>query len=369
MAKSDQNEARQTARNLAGSAQQQTGAVINGLNTSVTGNTGQQQNTLDIAKTGLQQQQITGGYDPSQLGTLRDNAAKTASTGGYDPDAVGALQTGYQKAVSTGGYDQGTLDYLKGAGQQFASSGGYDPTKYNQLSAGYKDFADTGGFSDRDKSQFINQATSGVKNTYDVLANQAELNRNKTGGLGTGGDQSQLARQLSQQQASATLGAQTNLHALESQNKLAGLAGGTGLETSAAAGRLNSLGTMTSLAGTQAGNTVSALNGASNLTTNQAAGIRAGVGQQQNLESGVATGSNNANSVLSSLYNTETNQITAQGQQILTALGLNFSTQEDALRTLTGLANTPGILDNITRIGGMVSGGLTGLAGAMKGKG
>ena len=162
---------------------------------------------------------------------------------------------------------------------------------YTTANEGFKNFATTGGFTPEEENRYINQATSGVTNTGEVLQNQARLNRSKTGGGGTGGEVSNIARRMMQSQSDASNQAKVGLNMMKNQNKLAGLAGET------------------------------------------------------------------------SLYNTNTGEISDMGHQILQGLGLKYSTQAQANQILAALSNTPGILDNIQRIGGMVSGGLGAFAG------
>lgn len=106
---------------------------------------------------------------------------------------------------------------------------GRSDSTFNTADTGFKKFAETGGFSPSDETKFINRATQGVSGTYDVLENAAKRRRAATGGMGTGGDIAQLARQGTQEQAKATEGAQVDLHTMENQNKLAGLTGESAL--------------------------------------------------------------------------------------------------------------------------------------------
>lgn len=64
---------------------------------------------------------------------------------------------------------------------------------------------------------------------------------------------------------------------------------------------------------------------------------------------------------MSHLFDMSTGQVNAQGKQILDALGLKYNTEEEAQKILADLSRSPGTLDNIQRIGGMVAGGLTAL--------
>lgn len=156
----------------------------------------------------------------------------------------------------------------------------------------YSDFMKTGGFSPSDETTYLNRATQGVSGTYDVLGQAAERQRAAAGGLGTSGEFSQIARQGTQAQASATENAQADLKQQENSNKLAGASG----EVSA-------------------GNALTSLYG----QTNQ-------------------------------LYDQQTNQITAQGAQVLQALGLKYSTQEEAAGILQKLSSEPGTYAKIIQM-------------------
>lgn len=292
MAKGQTKQATSTATSLGQQAQAQTAPIISGLQSQGATAQANQANLLGEAESGYKAQQATGGYDPSMLATLRANTANLASTGGYDAGVMGDVTGGYSKLSSTG------------------------------------------GFTPEDRAGYLNQATSGVKSTYDILAQQSAQNRAKTGGLGAGGDISQMARQLSQQQASSTLNAQQSLNQQVVQNQLAGLGG------------LAS--TQGAMAGAKAG----------------------GVAQQAGVEGSVASGSNMANAGLASLYNTTTGQVTALGQQVLQGLGLSFATQADALNALTTLSKNPGLFQTfIADETAMAGAAMKGLDGTFEGSG
>lgn len=254
MAKSQTGDATNKSNSIYNQSQQQLAPVQSGLRSSQSGTQGQ-------AVSGLTQQQTTGGYDPGQLTGLRSTGA------------------------------------------QFTQTGGYDPTQLSKITGGYQNFADTGGYTPDQANQFLNQATSGVTGTYNVLADQLKNNTAAQGGRQTG-EMSQLARNLGQDQANATLAAQTNLNQQINQNKLAGLGG---------------------LASTNA---------------DVAAGRRGAFGQQIGLESGVASGVQGANQTLG-------NMSLAQMNQLLSSYGLQFGTQQDAINALTQLSRNPGLFGNI----------------------
>lgn len=241
-------------------------------------------------------------------------------------DELSSATTGIKSAMETGGYDPTQLGNLRSSTADFAKTGGYDPATLSTINSGYSSLAG-GGFSPKQEQDYVRQATQGTEGTYGILADQAMRSRAKTGGLGTGGDISQMARQLSQVQANNTLNAKNSLQGMETSNKLAGLGG------------------LSSTAG------------------NVAAGRLAGSGQQLGLEGNVAAGRSNANTQMSQLFNTSTGQITALGQQMLQSLGLDFGTQESAIGALTNLSKNPGAFQTI--FGDLVAGGGA-AAGIMK---
>jgi hypothetical protein len=287
VAKSQTSYATNASNNLINQAQGETAPIIGGLATASTNATGAQGTELGAATAGYENQQLTGGYNPTTLSNLQSATGNLASTGGYDPT-------------------------------QLASTLG-----------GYNTLATTGGFTPQQSQQFIEQATQGTTGTYNTLEAQAQQDRAKTGGLGTGGEISQMARQLGQAQASNTLNTEVALNQQQTGNELAGLGGSSNLQTN--------------VAGAKAG----------------------GVAQEAALGANVAAGSNAANTGLSNLYNTTTGQITAVGQQVLSALGLNFNTQSDAITALTNLSKNPGAVQTVLGTIAGLGGAAAGAAGAL----
>lgn len=100
-------------------------------------------------------------------------------------------------------------------------SGNVSPT-FNAANNVGTNLASTGGFNPTQANQFLEQATSGTNADYGILQQQAQQQRDKTGGLGSGGEISQMARQLGQAQASNTLGAETTLNQLQTSNEATG---------------------------------------------------------------------------------------------------------------------------------------------------
>ena len=73
-------------------------------------------------------------------------------------------------------------------------------------------------------------------------------------------------------------------------------------------------------------------------------------------------GTETANSQLSQLYNTTTGQISQLGQQMLSSLGLDFGTQEEAANTLAKISQNPSMFQQIM---GMVGSGVQAGASAL----
>lgn len=222
-----------------------------------------------------------------------------------------AAFSGINEAQMTGGFDPSRLNTLRQSTDEFTRTGGYDPEQVAKITSGYQNFADTGGFTPDQEANFRRRATSGVPALYDVLGNQAERQRSLTGGLGTGGQISQMARQMAQEQSKAATGAEVDLASQERAGKLAGLGGLESIGGSVASGRRS--------------------------------GLQSGIG----LEGSVASGRTAANSQMSQLFNAQTGEISDQGKQILAQYGLEDAAAETQLKVLQSLAGAPGALGNI----------------------
>jgi hypothetical protein len=342
MAKGQTGAATSGAKSLISQGQELTAPVQQGFQSQ----SGQaQQNRQDVYSTylpALKQNITTGGYDPNVLPGLRSQAGTVASTGGFDPGTSSTLQQKLAGYGTSSAYDPTALQNIRDQSNAFISSGGFDPTAKSTIEQGYTDFANTGGFTEADKNQFLNRATSGVTNTYDILGQQALQSRAKTGGLGTGGDYSQLARQLGQAQADATLGAQTSLSDQIRQGKLAGLGGLTGEQEALSGLKQTALSGLRSTEADVAASKLAASGQERQQQADIAGGIRSGTALQQGLEGDVASGNRASVSGLGGLYNEQTGEITSLGNQILQTLGLNFGTQEQGLAILANLSKNPG---------------------------
>lgn len=91
------------------------------------------------------------------------------------------------------------------------------------LGSDYSDINKTGGFTPGEEADFVNSATSGVGNTYNVLSRQLQQEKARTGGLGGGGETAQMARHMAQDQATAGTNARVGLNQVKTGNRLAGL--------------------------------------------------------------------------------------------------------------------------------------------------
>lgn len=192
---------------------------------------------------------------------------------------------------------QSSLGTAEGSQASELNSATNNISNLQNIASQYSPIATTGGYTPQQASQFVEQATEGTGATYGALEQQAKNNAVATGGLGTGGGLSQMARQLSQAQGTNTLNAEVALNQSQTQNKLAGL-GGEAAATEAAGSQLNQL------------------------------------------------------------YNTTTGQVTSLGNQVLQTLGLDFSTQEQAAGILQNLSTNPTLLQSVLGGVGAVAGAL-----------
>jgi hypothetical protein len=341
------NNAKNAANGLTQKVDNTMAPVISGLQSDYNSAKATQQATGQQATAGYTQQQTTGGYNPDVLPGLRSQNSTLATTGGYNQDNLNGVRSNMATQSKTGGFDPTQLSNLQGSAANFATSGAYDPGSYDKLKSTYGGFMDNGGYDATQKSNFLDQATSGIKDTYGSLSLQERLAQNKTGSSGGGGDLSQMARQLAQAQGSQTLAAQTSLDKAINDNKMAGAAGLNTVESGNAATKIAGLNSGIGLAENQAGNIINATKNAGDLETNVASGIRSGQATQNQFEGDVAKGVQNANNGLANLYNTQTGQVTDQGKQLLAALGLQFQTDAQAAQILAQISSNPGTFNTI----------------------
>lgn len=189
------------------------------------------------------------------VGGLKEQQQQTQ---GFQTQTGQEAKTGFENMQTTGGYDPNQLTGLRGTAQKFTETGGYDPTQLAKITGGYENFAQTGGYDPAQQAAFINAATSGVGSTYDVLRQQQQRQRAAQGlGMG-GGEFAQLAREGTAAQQQADLNANVQLQSIINANKLAGLGGGAAVSADVAGKKLGAFGQQAGLesgvaAGSRAG--------------------------------------------------------------------------------------------------------------------
>lgn len=235
-----------------------------------------------------------GGYDPTYLNTIRSNAASIADTGGYDPKQLADLRKNWGE----------TTDFYRG-------------------------MMGTGGYTPQDVTRQVNQATGGLSNTFQTLAQQAARQRAAQGGLG-GDVTANLARAFGQQQSKTTEDALSDVHKAVLDAKFKAATG---------------LGDITKMEG--------------GLETDIATGRRAGVTTQADIErdraKGVESGRETGAQVMSKLYDTASGNLTSTGKMVLGLMGVDTNNQALSLQTLSEMAQRPGMLDNILKIAGVAT--------------
>jgi hypothetical protein len=358
MAKAQTKSATKLAEDTANRAKTEVADFTRDRNKDLEGARGRRDTTFNNAFEGLNRQRETGGFDPERLAGLRSTADNLTRTGGYDQEVLGGLRS--RLSSGTGGFDPEQLKELRSRGAGFMDTGGYDQEELAGLRSGYRNFAETGGFSDTDKTNFLNRATGGTRSTFNVLREQDARAKARSGGYGSTGSGAQFARLLAQQQSEDTLGANTSLHQQINANKFTGLKGGADLEGGVAGNRLNAFNTVSGLESNVATGNRANDSTLANLETDVAGGIRSGADFNRQVEQGVATGSNQANQGMIGLFQTATGEVSDIGKQVLSAMGLDYSTQEAAMKSLTELSKNPGLfqtaLNNIIGLSGAASG-------------
>ncbi len=288
--------------------------------------------SFNAASSGFKSGQDTGYFGQDQLNQIRLLLSNLTQTGGYDPNQVNAIRNTFS------GIQNNLKDtYNTDTGFE-GTSGAFDPTQLKSVLGGYQNFADTGGFSDQQRQQYLEQATSGVPAIYNTLKQQQQQHQAATGGLGTGGDVAQLARQLSQAQIGAEQKGQVDLNTQINTNKLAGLGGLSTTDAAVAASRQKAAEDASATQGLAS----SANTAAGGFESDIASGLRSAAQTDVGFESTVASNKAAATAGQAGLYNTATQQVTALGQQILDALGIDSSNQQLALKVLAALADQQG---------------------------
>ena len=148
--------------------------------------------------------------------------------------AIPGYTSQYEQALGTAQNAYNTPEISTLQDQEVTNLGGLDPTALKQLSDQYQDLISSGGISDATAAAMQRQAVSGVGSIYGTLENQLNKTRAATGGQGGGGEEAQMARQLSQQEANAITGVNAQVGQLRQQGTEAGLSGMSNLEAAQA---------------------------------------------------------------------------------------------------------------------------------------
>lgn len=360
MAKQQTRQATDASNNLINQSKQQNKEFQDQTNKDLQGARSRRDTAFDQAYQGFQNQHETGGYDPGRLSGLRTQIDTISSTGGYDPTALSGLRQ--RLSQGGGGMDPEALASLRSRGNAFMDDGGFDKDSTAKIRDSYGNFISNGGFDDKARTDFLNRGTSGVTSTYNILKDRMAQDRAKSGGVGPGGAYSQLARQLSQQQAQSTLDSNVALNEMVNKNKLAGTSGLAGFEGDIAKNRLGAYNTATDFESKIAQGERENAKTLAGLESDVAGGIRSGTQMGANLEGNVANNKNAANEGMLKLFQTSSGEVSDMGKMILQSMGLDASTQEAAIKSLTELSKNPGLFQ--TALGNIV-----GLAGAAAGIG
>jgi|SRR5215831_105717 len=361
MAKSQTNQSTTASNNLINQANTLMPPVIQGLQGQSSQAQANQALLLGQATTGFDEQQRSGGYDPTQLANLRTEFADAFSSGGYDPTQLASLRGQYSSLLPTGGYDPTQLSNLRTSLASMQETGGMDPAALARTTSGYTDFANTGGYTPAMQSEFLQRATTGNRNLTDALASAAKRSAAASGGNAQAAI-ADIARQGGQTEATTTTNAMLGLGEAINQGKLSGLQGLDTTEAQLAAARQGITGQRASLESGVSAGARDILGQAGSTEANVATGQRAFGGLQSGLESGVASGVQAANVGLAGLFNTQTGQVSELGRQVLQGLGLQFGTEAQGAEILQALSKNPGlfqtIFGDITSLIGAAGGGV-----------
>jgi hypothetical protein len=151
-----------------------------------------------------------------------------------------------------------------------------------------------------------------------------------------------MARQGGEMVSQADIAAESGLTEQINRNKLSGLSGLSDVEKNVAGLKLQGTGLLANVAGTQAGNVMQGYGMQRGLAGDVANARAAGVGQQVGLETGVAGGRRAAAGGLADLFATTGVFAHQDLGQALQAMGLDFSTEQNAVNSLVQLSKNPG---------------------------
>ena len=156
-------------------------------------------------------------------GSQASNAANIINTGvtsarNLAPGEQAISDTAGGRAAGDYGNINSTLANSQGLlGQAAGTASSATPT--------LTDLSTTGGFSPADKTNYLDRATSGVKNTFSALQDNANRLQARTGASSGPAAIAQIARQGGQAQATAEENANADLNQQINANKLAGSTG------------------------------------------------------------------------------------------------------------------------------------------------
>lgn len=426
MGKKEQNETRDIARQNAAKAEAEKNKSLYGGGAfgakGLTGNyeaakANQQKTRGEIEGWQNQAKEFTesGGYDPGQLQKVREGFEGVSKTGSIDPAEMERVKGGYADLSKSGSLDPAAMAKVSEGYGNLATHGSLNPEEtakiragYGQIAnsevdpeylkhiarirSGYEGFADTGGFSDAERASFKRGATAGVPAAYNVLMGEARRKRAATGGLGGGGEISQMARQLGETSARANTAAENDLASqiragkelglggLQTtnenylgatdknvQNRLSGLGGLSDVERGVTEGASIGLAGQKGVEEFKTKTAEEALKGSADLNqqaTTSSINATKGLSEQESqLALNRISSMKSGGELAQAAFNTETGEVTDIGNQVLKVLGLASDDQRANLKTLQDLSNTPGVFDNIIRFGTMAAGA----AGAVSG--
>jgi hypothetical protein len=197
------------------------------------------------------------------------------------------------------------------------------------------------------------------------------------GGLGGGGEISQMARQVGQQSARASTDAQAEIARIRQAGKLEGLGGLSQLEQAAASGRLRAGEGAQAFGENVATGRRASISGLGELETNVAGGqrgiesdvaggVRSGASLLAQIESDIASGKRTGAQGLTALYGLSLEDATNLGKEILQKQQLTGQLTTAQMEILQDLAKQPGVFDNIIRAvsaGAGVISAVTGIPG------
>lgn len=130
-------------------------------------------------------------------------------------------------------------------------SGGFDPSILGQINKNYTDLSTTGGISDSDKSAMYGRAANAARGSYDIAEAQAKRTAAATGGYGdtSAAVVGDLARKGSQAAERSVTDTTAAIAPTIQQGKIAGTQGLSNTQNQVAGNRLQATGGLTNIYG------------------------------------------------------------------------------------------------------------------------